>query len=151
MAEALIKVGLKRLIIITTLFLYIDLIHLINNFFWEKTNDFAVVFSHAEIRDGVPVLPFWAAMIPLFAVVFSTIIFIALFFTTYFYFRDDLGKEEGKNLLIIAAFLEGIKKVYCLKCMMMGTVITVLFLIPALFAVSASYFLADFIKIARNR
>lgn len=151
MFETIVKSNFKKALIILFLFFYIDLIHIINNFIWDKTNIIAANISHAEITENGPVIPVWAATIPISSVALSTIIFIILFFATYFYFQDDISLEEAKLLLIVSAFLTGIKKVFCLHCMMAGSFITILFLIPGIFGVNAAYFIAHFIKRVKSQ
>jgi hypothetical protein len=146
MFESILKPKIKRVVIVLFLFFYIDLIHIINDFLWDKANNFAVIISHAEVTENGPVIPFWAAMIPISLVALATIIFVVLLFATYFYFQDDIDVEEAKILLIISAFLVGIKKVFCLHCMLMGSIATLFFLIPGLFGVSAASFIAKLIK-----
>lgn len=152
MFQTLFKQNLKRFLIILFLFFYIDLIHIINNFTWEKANE-TIINKGSLITDsnGSQAIPAEALALPICLIVLTTVFFIILFFATYFYFQNDLEIEEAQGLLIFSAILTGVRKIYCLKCMLMGCMVTFLFLIPALFSVNAAYFIAHFIKRVKSQ
>ncbi len=134
---------LKKLIIIPILFLYIELIHTVNTFTYEQLSTRLAEEAqlHPEKTQSLIL-----QLSPILLIGLTIVFFISSFFCFYSYFDKTENSSRAQKELIISAVLVGIKKVFCVHCMLLGLVSVTLFLPPAILGIKIGFLLSSFLS-----